>query len=132
MDAEHYTIERIIDGKAVCTTGGGAIRRIPLEQVPEGAAEGVVLTQLDGAYVVDEELTELNRRYMESEFFYEHEAADPEGRVGMDSMSGADLGGFGMGFGGAGEQGGQPGAPAPGAPGMGGFGGPGMGGPFGM
>ncbi len=122
---DRYTIERILENCAVCTAGPGTVKRIPLEQLPEGAEEGVVLMESDGGYAIDEELTALNCNYMASEFFYEHEAADPEGRVGMDSLSGADLGSFGMSFGERDQQA-APGAGGAGAPG--GFGGPGMGG----
>lgn len=74
---ERVTVDRIIDGVAVCTKGVGAIKRIPVGDLPEGVDEGYVLEYVDGAYAVNEELTQQQRAYVAGELYYEHEDGSP-------------------------------------------------------
>ncbi len=74
---ERVTIDRIIDGVAICLAGPGMLRRIPADELPEGAGEGTVLDRVDGAYVINAELTAGQTTYMESELYYEHEDGSP-------------------------------------------------------
>ncbi len=74
---ERVTIDRIIDGVAVCAAGPGALKRIPVEELPAGADEGSVLDRVDGVWTVNAELTEQQRAYVASELYYEHEDGSP-------------------------------------------------------
>ena len=67
---ERVTIDRIIDGVAICLS-------MPADELPEGAGEGTVLDRVDGAYVINAELTAGQTTYMESELYYEHEDGSP-------------------------------------------------------
>ena len=120
---ERYTIDRMLETCAVCIAGDGTVRRIPLSDLPAGADEGVVLACTDEGYAVDEEMTAYNRSYMDSEYFYEHEASDPEGRDAFGGLGSLNSPGESGSFGGAGG--------GFGAPGGMGFGGPGAGGAYG-
>lgn len=79
---ERVTVDRIINGVAVCTKGVGAIKRIPVDELPAGVDEGCVLEYVDGAYALNEELTRQQRAYVASELYYEHEDGSPAMRDG--------------------------------------------------
>ena len=61
-----YIIDRLEEGFAVCELDDGSFLKIPLEQLPEGVAEGDCLTEQDGIYMVDEEETRRRREYAAS------------------------------------------------------------------
>lgn len=78
------TVDRIAGEWAVCVSGQGAIRRVPVDDLPAGACEGTVLAEGDdGTLSLDEEMTARLGRYVESELYYEHEDGSPEMREGM-------------------------------------------------
>lgn len=77
MERERVTVDRVIDGVAVCAAGPGALKRIPVEQLPDGVDEGCVLELVDGVWTVNDELTRQQGAYVEGELHYEHEDGSP-------------------------------------------------------
>jgi len=57
-----YIIDRIEDGLAVLEKEDGALERIPLHGLPEGAREGSVLLFADGAWALDLQAEEERRK----------------------------------------------------------------------
>ncbi len=73
---QRVTVDRIIDGVAVCMAGP-AIKRLPLDELAPGVDEGFVLDLVDGVWTVNEELTAQNRAFIDGELHYEHEDGSP-------------------------------------------------------
>lgn len=64
----YWIIERIVEPDIICEDENGAQRIFPMEDFPEGAQEGDIVSQSDRGWRIEPELTEQRRRRIREKF----------------------------------------------------------------